>query len=131
MGENRLLHGSELLSYASVVGFDLPAPQGGRTASRRSVRRCPKTDPPQRPVRVGVIDARMAPHPHVEGAYLADPDRLDLLPEDGGRPLTRSRSAVGCRECAPRRRDRRSSGGRCACTPGNRVSKCVLRHPTV
>jgi hypothetical protein len=131
MGENRLLHGSELLPYASVVGFDLPAPQGGRTASRRSVRRCPKTDPPQRPVRVGVIDARMAPHPHVEGAYLADPDRLDLLPEDGGRPLTRSRSAVGCRECAPRRRDRRSSGGRCACTPGNRVSKCVLRHPTV
>src|SRR3954463_9820464 len=48
---------------------------------------CPKTDPPRRPVRVGIIDVRMAPHPHVEGAYLADPDRLDLLPEDGGRPL--------------------------------------------
>jgi hypothetical protein len=42
-----------------------------------------ETDPPQRRLRVGIIDIRLAPHSRLEGAYLADPDGLDLRPEDG------------------------------------------------
>jgi membrane-anchored mycosin MYCP len=81
MGKNRLLHGIELLPYASVVGFDIPAPVQ-RPDGVRPGRPVPGTDPGER-VRVGIIDVRMAPHRRVEGAYLADPDGLDLRPQDG------------------------------------------------
>jgi membrane-anchored mycosin MYCP len=84
MGKNRLLHGIELLPYASVVGFDLPTPverPEGVSPRRPGVPK--KHDPRLRRVRVGIIDVRLAPHSRLEGGYLADPDGLDLPPQDG------------------------------------------------
>jgi hypothetical protein len=83
MGKNRLLHGIELLPYASVVGFDLPTPAkrpAGVSAGRPAVT---EQDPPLRRVRIGVIDVKVAPHSRLEGSYLADPDGLELPPQGG------------------------------------------------
>jgi membrane-anchored mycosin MYCP len=81
MGKNRLMHGIELLPYASVVGFEVPEPVDRPAGVSEGRPEVPQTDPPLRRARVGVIDVRLAPHRRLEGAYLADRDGLDLRTE--------------------------------------------------
>lgn len=77
IGKNRPMRGLELLPYPSVAGDPdgpdaVPAPMAVVTPWPKGGRQ----------VRVGVFDTRVAPHPRLEGRYLADPDVLD--PGDAG-----------------------------------------------
>jgi membrane-anchored mycosin MYCP len=86
MGKNRLLGGIELLPYASVVGVPPQAahlPEPADPPEYRGRPPVPETDPPLRPVRVGIMDVGLAPHARLEGGYLAEPGGLDLRPTDG------------------------------------------------
>lgn len=84
MGKNRLMHGIELLPYASVLGFDLPVPADRPDGVQPGRPAVPVTDVPLCPVRVGIIDVQVAEHRRIEGGYLTDPGGLDLAPAAPG-----------------------------------------------